>query len=152
MNEQIFKEIARELKTLHNTAVELIKVGKLDEAKKMYERAAGISEMTGYSEGVGMSMFSISNLELLRGDYTRALDYALVSGDYYTDESDKKRALELTARLSLHLVKKGIEMEASGEIEEALNLFSKALPHLKGKKRDAVLYEMDLLRRITGHE
>ena len=152
MNEEIFKEIARELKALHNAAVELIKVGKLDEAQKLYESAVSISDMTGYEEGVAMSMFSLSNLELLRGDYIMALHYAFLSSDYYTEDSDRKRASELIEKLSLHLVKKGIEIEGRGEIEEALNIFIHALPHLKGKKREAVSYEIDILRRTIGHE
>lgn len=152
MDEQIFKDIARELKGLHNTAVELIKREKFDEAKKIYEKAAGISELTGYLDGIAMSMFSISNLELLREDYTRALDYAFLSRDYFSQESDQIMASELIEKLSIHLVKKGIEMESSGEIHQALSLFNKAVPHLKGKRRQAVLYEIDLLRRMTDHE
>ena len=152
MNDEIFREIARELKELHNAAFHLIKAGKFDEAKKLYESAGSISDMTGYEEGVAMSIFSLSNLELLRGDFIMALHYAFLSRKYYTEDSDRKRASELIEKLSLHLVKKGIEMEGRGEIEEALNLFIHALPHLKGKKREAVSSEIDLLRRTTGHE
>ena len=152
MNEEIFKEIARELKSLHNAAVQFIKAGELDEAKKLYESAVSISDMTGYSEGVAMSIFSLANLEILREDYIMALHYASISIDYYTEDLDRKKASELLAKLSLHLVKRGIEMETKGEIEEALNLFSQVLPHLKGKKREAVSYEIDLLRRTISNE
>lgn len=152
MNEEIFKEIARELKGLHNAAIELMKIGELDEAQKMYENAKNISEIIGYKEGIAMSMFSLSNLELVRDNEVIALDYAVLSIDYYTEESDKKNASELIKKLSLHLVKKGIELESKGEMKEALSLFSKALPNLKGKRKIAVAYEVDLLRRIIADE
>lgn len=152
MDEEILKEIVRELKTLHNEAVELIKLEKFDRAKKLYEIASSISDMTGYRQGVGMSMFSISNLEILRQDYTSALDYALLAGEYYTEGADKKKASELIEKLSLHLVKKGIEMETEGKVAEALVFFNHALPYLKGKRKEAVSYEINLLGRIKDDE
>lgn len=146
MEKEIFQEIARELKAFHNAALELIKEGKLDEAKKMYENAGNLSQLTAYGEGVAMSMFSLSNLELLREDYVKALHYAALSLDYYVEDDDKKRAANLTGKISLHLVKQGIEKESKGELKEALELFHQALPFLKGKRKEAVLYEANLLR------
>lgn len=152
MENNIFKEIARELKTLHNTAVQYIKLGKLDDAKKLYQRAASISHLTSYPEGVAMSMFSLSNLESLRQDYEMALDYAVLSMDHYSEESDKENVKRLINKLSLQLVKEGIDLEGKGQLEEALYLFLQALPYLRGKRKEAVEFEVDLLRREIGNE
>ncbi len=152
MDEEIFKEIVRELKTLHNEAVELIKLEEFDKAKKLYEIASKISDMTGYKQGVGMSMFSISNLEILREDYISALDYALLAREYYIADGDKKKVSELIEKLSLHLVKRGIGKETEGKLEEALVLFDHALPYLSGKRKEVVSYEINFLRRVKDNE
>ena len=129
------------MKALHNTALEMIKVGKLDGAQRMYETAGQISALTGYDEGVAMSMFSLANLELLRDDGVRALQYVAQSLKLFMEEADRKRAVKLAENIALYLVKEGIAQEAAGKIDEALNLFSLAIPYLKGKRKEAVEYK-----------
>jgi len=148
MNDQeIFQEIARGLKTFHNAALELIKAGELNQAQKMLENAGHLSSITGYREGIAMSMFSLANLALLQEELVRALQAAAQSLEYFSAEEDLLKATQLAEKIALQLVKQGIDKEAGGEKGAALELFTLALPYLKGKRRQAVDYEINLLRK-----
>lgn len=150
MDKQIFEEIARELKMLNNKAVELIKSKKFNEAKNMYEIASNLSDLVGYKQGVGMSAYSVANLEIVRGDYIVALHYAELAYENYTDFLDKERVSNMKKKLALQLVKDGIKQEKQGSIDDALKLFNYALPYLNEKRRDIVLCEIDLLRKVKA--
>lgn len=148
MDERIFEEVARQLKSLHNASYELIKEGRYDEAGKLLISAGEISSMTGYRDGMGMSCMSLSNLEAVKGDCIRAMEYARASVEYLNEGTDRTKAEELLGRLSVACVKLGMEKERKGCFDEALSLYIAALPNLEGKRREAVEREICLLRGV----
>jgi len=148
LDERIFEEVARQLKSLHNASYELIREGRFDEAGRLLISAGEISGLTGYREGMGMSCMSLSNLEAVKGDCIKAIEYAKASVDYLDKGSGRDRAEELLGRLSVAAVKLGMEKERRGCFDEALCLYSAALPRLEGKRREAVEREISLLKGV----
>ncbi len=148
MDERIFEEVARQLKSLHNASYELIREGRYDEAGRLLISAGEISGMTGYRDGMGMSCMSLSNLEAVKGDCIRAIEYARASVEYLNEGTDRTRAEELLGRLSVAAVKLGMEKERKGCFDEALGLYFAALPNLEGKRREAVEREIGLLKGV----
>ncbi len=152
MDKKIFEEIARELKMLNNEAVELIKIKKYEEAKKMYQIASNISELVGYKQGVGMSAYSLANIEIIKKDHIAALHYTELAYANYSELVDKEEASSLIKKLALQLVRDGIEQEKQRNIDEALKFFNYALPHLNKKRKEVILYEITMLRRMKTGE
>lgn len=151
-DEDIFREIALGLKTLHNGAFQLIREGRLAEARRMLENAGHISSMTGYREGLAMSLFSLANLALLEEKWNEAFHWSIQSMAYFDSETDRKKAGDFVQKAVLKLVKEGIELEARGEEGEALALFEMVLPYLKGKRREAVAGEICFLKGKGSHD
>lgn len=143
----VFEEIAWGLKSFHNAAFDLIGKGRLDDAARMLENARQLSVMTGYLEGVGMSLVSMANLEMLRRDGTRALSFAGQAAEAFPAGEDRNRARALAESIAHELVKEGMEMERGGRCADALARFETAVPHMKGRRRAAVETEIALLRR-----
>lgn len=152
MDERIFDEVARQLKSLHNASYELIRDGRYDEAGRLLISAGEISSLTGYREGMGMSCMSLSNLEAVKGDCIKAIEYARASVEYLNQGSDRTRALELLSRLSIAAVRLGMDKERKGNFDEAMSLYIAALPNLEGKRREAVEREIGLLKGVQDGE
>ncbi len=152
MDKKIFEEIARELKMLNNEAVELIKMKKFEEAKKMYQIASNISDLVGYKQGVAMSAYSMANIEIIKKDHISALHYAELAYANHSELIDKEEVSSLIKKLALQLVRDGMEQEKERNIDGALKFFNYALPHLNEKRKEVVLYEMNMLRRMKTGE
>lgn len=151
MDEDMFRGIALMLKSIHNAALERIRDRKLDEADAMYRQAGSLAQTVGYQEGIAMSLFCRSNLELLREGFPTALVLAADAARLFGQGEDRDRALRLTDQISRHLLKTGIEREAVGDITGALAHFEAVLPHLQGKRKAAVAYEISYLERKEAH-
>jgi tetratricopeptide (TPR) repeat protein len=76
IDKSVFKEIANEIKSLHNSALEYIKNQDYEKAIYLYQKAQIISEKMHYLEGVAMSLFNIANVLILTNDAYKAIEFA----------------------------------------------------------------------------
>lgn len=153
MTDELISAVAENLKNMNNTAVELIRNGRFDEAQRMYEMSDAAMCLLNYTDGIAMVRISLANLAAMQGDFVSGLDYAETVLVLSASEDFKKEAKDLCGRIAKHVLKAGMTEEESGDMKMALKFFEKAAPHL-GEKRAALVYrEIELIRsHITQND
>ncbi|MGI6119850.1 MAG: hypothetical protein ACOYIB_04635 [Desulfosporosinus sp.] len=151
MNDLVLKEIAQEIKGLHNGAIAHIKNGEYVEAAIQYRKALMITEKISYYEGMAITLFSMANLALIIGDLIEALNNAADSRKMFAKANlAYEHCNDLLKQLAVMAKKKGINYEREGKFQEAINHFEAALPFADEKSRQAMTHEIELLRRIIN--
>ena len=152
MDEAIFKEIASEIKGLNHQAITLISQGRLDEAEGICQRALGITSSLAYDEGAAMVLYNLANLEALRGDLLKAMAYgALCKEKHEMAQSDGEGCGKLLAGLAKTAMKKGMELEKNGALDEALAYYYASVPFSDEKYSQAMQKEIALIERAMSH-
>lgn len=151
MDDLVLREIAHEIKGLHNGAIAHIKNGEYVEAAVQYRKALMITEKISYYEGMAITLFSMANLALLIGDLSEALANAADSRKMFAKANlPHGHCDDLLKQLAVTAKKKGISYEKEGNFPEAIKHFEAALPFADEKSRQALTHEIKLLRRIIN--
>ncbi|MDR0887988.1 MAG: hypothetical protein LBM39_02235 [Candidatus Methanoplasma sp.] len=137
--------ITEGLKSLNNSAVDMISKGDYDSAAHLFETAEKTSDLFGYSEGVGMANLSLANLFVLKKDVLGALAYAVKAADILPPGEDKNTAKDMSRKLAISAVRLGIEKEDSGDFESALKAFEAAYPHV-GDRAPMIADEISFIK------
>ena len=149
MNELAYMEIANEIKTLHNRAVEGIRRSNFDEAEQLYRKCLQITNLISYHEGSAITLFSMAKLAFLNGDLILAISRAEEARDYFLKAGVKQEECKLLLfKLSAKAKKRGVALERSRNFQEAIAHFDAAIPHADEDSCQAMRHEVGLLRRI----
>ena len=150
MNDKsVFRDIANEIKTLHNSALVYVKNQDYDNAVYLYQKALIISEKMHYYEGVAMSLFNIANVLILINDVNKAIEYAAQSKNFFNKSGvDTTHCDNLLTCLARTLKANGINHEKKGDFKEAIRSFTAALPYADCESRTAMKHEITLLKRF----
>ena len=149
MDEQIFKEIAYEIKGLHNGAAENIKRKEFAEAAIQYRKALIITEKIKYYEGMAMTLFNMANLALIVGDLFEAMINAADARDMFEKaKQPSDHCNQLTDQLAVLLKKEGIKLEKQGKFPEAIEYYETCIPFADEASQKAMRHEVKLLRKI----
>lgn len=147
----VFMEIANEIKSLHNGAIEHIKKKEYLEASILYRKALMITDKICYYEGMAITLFNMSNLAVLVGDIPEAIsnisdakDMFIKAGQPYEHCDEMLQNLVTTAK------KEGIKLERKGKFQEAIEYYEAAIPFADEKSGKAMQHEIDLLRRVIN--
>ncbi len=147
LENKVFKEIANEIKSIHNSALELIKVKDYERAVSQYQRALVITEKLHYWEGAAMSLFNIANVLVLLNDPFQAMHYAEQANEKLSISGvNADHCDTLLSQLADILKKMGIQYEKQGDFKDAIRCYSKALPYADRASRAAMEHEIPLLR------
>jgi tetratricopeptide (TPR) repeat protein len=150
IDNNVFKEIANEIKALHNSALEYIKKYDYDNAIYLYQKSQIISEKMNYFEGVAMSLFNIANVLILANDAFQAIEYAARSKKLFNKSgADTAHCDNLLSSLAGTLKAIGINHEKKGEFKEAIRCYTAALPYADRESKIAMKHEIELLRGYT---
>lgn len=149
MQENIFIEIANEIKSLNNGAMQCIKKEDYQNAAILYRKALVITEKISFYEGMAMTLFNMANLAFIVGDFIEALKNAADAKDMFQKAgSDFEHCVLLISELALIIKKKGIENEKTGKFEKAIEYFEACLPFMDEKNQNTITHEINLLRRV----
>lgn len=153
MSEEIFKEIANEIKRLNHEAVMQIGQGNLENAEILCKRALEITESLLYYDGMAIALYNLANLEAVRGDLPGAISYAgLCRMMHEKAGSDPAQCDEVLAKLAKAAMRKGMEFEKNGEWRQALDHYQAAAPFSEEKYRQAMLKEIEIIRKVSSNE
>jgi tetratricopeptide (TPR) repeat protein len=151
MNDLVLREIAHEIKGLHNGALAHIKKGEYVEAAVQYRKALMITEKISYYEGMAITLYSMANLALVIGDIIEALNNAADARNMFVKANlPHEHCSDLLRQLAGMAKKQGIKYEREGKFQEAINHFEAALPFVDEKSCKALVHEIELLRRILN--
>lgn len=151
MNDLVLREIALEIKGLHNGAIGHIKKGEYVEAAVQYRKALMITGKISYYEGMAITLFSMANLALIVGDLLEALNNAADSRNMFAKANlSHENCDDLLKQLAGMVKKQGIKYEKEGKFQEAINHFEAVLPFADEKSSKALTHEIELLRRILN--
>ena len=152
MDEAVFKEIANEIKGLNNQAIKLISQGKLSEAENICQRALKMTQTLFYYDGMAMVLYNLANLEALRDDLLKAMTYGTLCREMHEKaQTDAERCEELLKNLAKTAMKKGMELEKNGKLDEALEYYYASVPFSEEKYRKAMLKEIALIERVKSN-
>ena len=150
MDAQIFKEIAFEIKGLHNGAAEHIKRKEFAEAAVQYRKALIITEKIKYYEGMAMTLFNMANLSMIVGDLCEAVNNAADARDMFEKAGQPSdNCHRLLDQLALIVKKEGIKLEKQGKFQEAIEYYEACIPFADEASQKAMQHEVKLLRKIT---
>ena len=149
MDEAVFKEIANEIKGLNNQAVNLINQGKLAEAEDICQRALKMTGSLSYYDGMAIFLYNLANLETIRGDLLKALTYGALCKEMHDKaQTAAESCNKLLRKLAKAAMKKGLEHEQNGQLEEALEYYYASIPFAEEKYRQAMEKEIELIERV----
>jgi len=152
MDEAVFKGIANEIKGLNNQAANLISQGKLNEAEDICQRALKMTGSLSFYEGMAMFLYNLANIETLKNDLLQAITYgALCKEMHEKAQTDAEYCDKLLLKLAKAAMKKGIEHEKNGRLEEALEYYYAGAPFAEEKYRQAMLKEIELIERLRSN-
>jgi tetratricopeptide (TPR) repeat protein len=147
----LFQGIANELKALHNSALGFIRRNELDKAFFLYNKALTISENVRYSEGIGMTLFCMANLMLLKKDLIQALQYAGLSREYYGKAEKPCPGCDgLIERLALQAKRRGIAYERKGQFRKARECYAACMPFMPEQDGIVLAHEIRLLEKVMN--
>jgi len=152
MDEAIFKEIANELKGLNTQTVNLISQGKLSEAEDICLRALKMTASLSFYEGMAMFFYNLANIETLKNDLLQAITFgALCKEMHEKAQTDAEYCDKLLLKLAKAAMKKGIEHEKNGQLDEALEYYYASVHYVEEKYRQAMLKEIELIERLRSN-
>jgi len=147
----IFMEIANEIKSLHNGAIEHIKKKEYLEASILYRKALMITDKISYYEGMAITLFSMSNLAVLVGDILEAISNVADAKDMYIKAGlPYEHCDEMLQKLAIAAKKEGIKLEKKGKFQEAIEHYEAAIPFADENSSKAMRHEIELLRRVMN--
>jgi tetratricopeptide (TPR) repeat protein len=147
----VFMEIANEIKSLHNAAVEHIKRKEFLKASILYKRALMITDKICYYKGMAITLFSMSNLAALMGDIHEAISNVADAKDMFIKaELPYDHCDEMLEKLAIAAQKEGIRLEKKGKFQEAIEYYEAAIPFADEKSSKAMRHEINLLRRVIN--
>jgi len=151
MEEAIFMEIANEIKGMNNQAIRLISQGRLAEAESVCQKALAMTKHFAYYDGMAMFFFNLANLEALRDDLLKAMTYGALCREMHEKaQTETARCDELLGSLAKAAMKKGIELEKTGMLKEALDYYYASVPFSEEKYRRAMTKEIELIERVIN--
>ena len=151
MDDLLFREIANEIKGLNNQAFKLISRGRLTEAEAMCQRGLETTRNLAYYDGMATFLFNLANLEILRDDLLKAMEYGALCGEMHTkSQTDAADCDALMKDLAKAAMKKGVEHEKKGDFRAALEYYYASLPFSEEKYRQAMLKEIRLIERLVN--
>ena len=106
---------------LINMASLYLHQGNLEQAETLYRRSLAAFEKTKSNYGIGRALAGLSGVEILRDNFSKALEYGLNAHAIYSAEKDEAIKGSLR-RLGEIYSKAGDHEKAKGSLEEALKL------------------------------
>jgi len=143
--------IAEGLKGMNNSAIDLIKNGEYDKAQTMFESAESTCRLFQYNDGMGMIRASLANLSVMRGNILEALAHIEMAISCYSQCKERENACEMQRNIVMIALEAGMEKENSGDLEGALEIFERILPHLNEKRVALVSAEIKSLKEYIFH-
>ena len=152
MDDAVFQEIANEIKGLNSQAIKLISQGRLAEADNICQRALKMTQSLSYYDGMAMVFYNLANLEALRDDLLKAMTYGVLCREMHEKaQTGAERCDELLRSLAKTAMKKGMELEKNGNLDEALEYYYASVPFSEEKYRQAMLKEIELIERVKSN-
>jgi len=151
MDESILREIANEIKGLNNHAVHLIKEGKLTEAEAYYQKSLELTKILTYYDGMAKSYFNLANLEVMKDDLFKAITYGTLCREMHEKAGTETTLCdEMMKKLAKAAMKKGMELEKKGMLQEAVEYYRASIPFAEEKYRRAMLKEIEVIERVMN--
>lgn len=151
INDDTFREIANEIKSMHNGALVLLKKEDYNGAISLYQRALVITEKLCYEEGAAMSLFNIANVLVLLNDPLQAISYGEQAREKLEmSQVDGTHCDVFLSQLADKLKGQGIQYEKQGDFNDAIRCYSAALPYADSTNRSAMEHEIRLLKEYIN--
>ena len=144
--EEVVKGIVEMLKGINNSAAELVHKGDLENAVKMYELAEQTSLRFYFNDGAFVNRLYIAKIHIMEEDFNRAVDCLDILEKYEVSPNVENEIIQFYKEAGMILLKAGMNMEAEGNLKEALRIFEKVHPHLNKKRANLVEKEIALLK------
>ena len=147
-------QVADALKGLINASVNSIKEGNLANARAFLDQALSITEMMGYHAGTAMVLHNYANLHIVAGDKAAAMEAASLAlekarlTDGQSTAADIAPYEKLAQNISLTLQLDGAACVKNRDYRGALACFEAALPHAAAERKDMLVRQISLIKKV----
>lgn len=152
MSDAIFMEIANEIKSLNNHAMNLVNEGLFSEAEVYYEKALSLTSYLEYYDGMAMVYYNLANLEILKEDLLKALTYCTLAMEMHEKaETNASMVTEMLGKLAKLAMKKGMDFERKGDLQRALEYYYACVYFIEEKFQEPIQKEIELIEKVIAN-
>jgi len=150
MNDGVIENVVDLLKGINNSAVGLIQKGDFEAAVKMFELGEETSLRFNYIDGALSNRLNMIKVQLLSGNFLQVIDSLDIMAEFDVSDEMRKEVTRFFKEASVTMLKAGMDMEANGDMRNALRMFERIHPYLNNKRADLVGKEIEMLRSKLG--